>query len=118
MKKRDIILITAILAAAFAMTFFVNRDSTEGESLRITVDGKEYGVYRLDRDQIIKINNTNTCKIQEGKVWMVRADCPDQIWVHHKPLDHTGGSIICLPNRVSMTIVNSRQTDTPDTIVS
>ncbi len=117
MKKKDIILVAVMLTAALSLALSVKMNRSEGESLRITVDGKEYGIYRLDEDQTIKINKTNTCRIRDGKAWMIQADCPDQVCIHHKPLDHTGGSIVCLPNRVFMTVINN-QTDAPDTVAS
>ena len=48
-------------------------------SIRITVDGKEYGTYSLEKDQTIKINDTNVCEIKDGQARMISAQCPDHL---------------------------------------
>ena len=43
--------------------------------------------------------------IDGTKVYMESADCPNQICVHHGAISHTGETIVCLPNRVVIEIV-------------
>ena len=69
-------------------------------TIRITVDGKEFGTYSLSQDQIIHIGDTNVCEIKDGKVTMIEATCPDHYCMKQKAVDEHGGSIICLPNKV------------------
>ena len=69
-------------------------------TVRITVNGEEYGTYSLARDQVIKINDTNVCEIKNGEVRMMDADCPDHLCMKQKAVDSTGGTIVCLPNKV------------------
>lgn len=42
--------------------------------------------------------------ISNGAVDVTHADCPNQICVHHSPITRTGESIVCLPNRVVITL--------------
>lgn len=42
--------------------------------------------------------------IEDGKVYMQEADCPNQICVHHTPISHRGETIVCLPNRIVIEI--------------
>ena len=44
--------------------------------------------------------------IYDGKADMESADCPNQICVHHSSISHKGETIICLPNRVAIEIVD------------
>ncbi len=37
-------------------------------TIRITVDGKEFGTYSLSQDQIIHIGDTNVCEIKDEKL--------------------------------------------------
>ena len=69
-------------------------------TIRITVDGKEFGTYSLDKDQVIHIGDTNVCEIKDDKVTMIEATCPDHYCMKQKAIDEHGGSIICLPNKV------------------
>lgn len=49
---------------------------------------------------MIKINDTNVCEIKNGEVRMTDADCPDHLCMKQKAVDSTGGTIVCLPNKV------------------
>jgi hypothetical protein len=65
------------------------------------VDGKEFGTYSLGEDQVIEINDTNTCEIKDGEVRMTKATCPDHLCIDQQgPVTDQGGMIVCLPNRV------------------
>lgn len=70
------------------------------------MDGELYGTYPLTDDRQIEINNTNQLEIVDGKVNVIWADCPDQVCVHHKSISRDGESIICLPNKVVISIVD------------
>lgn len=101
MKKKELIFISGILVLAFAIwagMSFMNKGSHG--SIRITVDGKEYGTYSLAKDQTIKINDTNVCEIKNGKAHMLSAECPDHLCMKQKAIDEKGGTIVCLPNKV------------------
>ena len=101
MKKKEIFFILGILILAgvlwVVMSFF---RSGAHQTVRITVDGEEYGTYSLSEDQVIEINDTNVCEIRDGKVRMTEANCPDQLCIHQRAVDESGGTIICLPNRI------------------
>lgn len=100
-KKRELVLGVCICVAAGILMFLFSSGNTGTYSaVRITVDGKEYGEYDLSKDQEIKIGNTNICRIEDGSVKMIYADCPDQLCIHQKPVDEKGGVIVCLPNKV------------------
>ena len=62
-------------------------------TIRITVDGKEFGTYSLSQDQVIHIGDTNVCEIKDGKVTMTEATCPDHYCMKQKAVDEHGGSI-------------------------
>ena len=83
-------------------------------SIRITVDGEEYGIYSLSRDQTIKINDTNVCEIKDGKVRMISAECPDHLCMKQKAIDEKGGTIVCLPNKVVIEGEKSSDSDSSD----
>lgn len=109
MKKRDFILIGVVLVLALllwllprALGFF----SVQGEKqVRITVEGELYGIYDLQEEQTIEINDSNLCRIQDGEVNMTEADCPDKLCMHQGPISISGETIVCLPNKVVIEIV-------------
>lgn len=118
MKKKDVILAAVILALAgivWAVLQFA--PGQNGSVLRITVDGQVYGEYSLEEDRTVRIGGTNTCVIADGVVSMTEADCPDLICVHTKSIDARGGTIVCMPNRVVLEIVDpGRDGDMPDAV--
>lgn len=118
MKKRDWIAAAVILAVAFIFGLIGKFSAKPAQFLRITVDGDTYGLYDLSENQEIPIGNTNICRIQDGKVRMTDADCPDQICVHTAEISVDGGSIVCLPNRVVLEIVAEDVDDMEDKVDS
>lgn len=119
MKKKEIIMAAAILVIAcliWGVSALFMDDA--GDILRITVDNEIYGEYPLDKDQVIEINDTNICEIKDGEVHMVEAKCPDQLCVKTNSITEQGGTIICLPNRVFLEVIQSEDSDAPDTVAS
>ena len=101
MKKKELTFIIGIVVFALILWggMYLTRRGHYG-TIRITVNGEEYGTYSLAKDQVIKINDTNVCEIKNGKVRMTDADCPDHLCMKQKAVDSTGGTIVCLPNKV------------------
>lgn len=120
MKKKDGILIGIILISALVIWMaFRLFWPVQGDVLRITIDGELYGQYDLHEDQIIKINDTNVCQIQDQTVMMIQADCPDHLCMKQKAIKSgQGGTIVCLPNRIVLEIVKQSSTDILDTVAS
>lgn len=112
-RKADYILIAllAVLSVCLLIIPSVTSVKPDSPALLIQVNGKEYGEYPLAADREIKINDTNTCQISDGNVTMTYADCPDQICVHERAIDENGGNIVCLPNKVVLSIVNQKEAE-------
>ena len=126
MRKRfgrnDIILISVIIIISVALLLVwklvylkgQNPDSDAG--VRVTVDGKVYGTYPLSKDDTIEIKNvdgdvTNTLVIKDGVADVTAADCPDHLCVKQKAILKEGESIICLPNKVVVTVKSNTKSD-------
>ena len=103
MKKKDIILIAAVLAISLISFAAIKMTQKDGKEVIVTVDGKEVYKTSIKKDQIYQIpeeNGTNVMQIKDGKVTMIEATCPDHYCIKQKAVDEHGGSIICLPNKV------------------
>ncbi len=116
--KNDIVFIVAllmlILAAALALFFF----RSPGDTVIVTVDGRLFGEYPLNRDRSIDIGDGdryNLLIIENGQAYVRRASCPDGICSSHRPISYDGESIICLPNQVVIEI-RAQGKDHPDII--
>ena len=117
MEKRklinDVILIAGALVIAIIALLIINRYkamSTENAMVVIEVNGDEVGRYPLSDDRVVYVESynggNNTVTIKDGKVSVSEASCPDKICVKHKRIKYNGETIICLPNRMTVTIVS------------
>ena len=110
LKRKDFIIVAFVLVAAIVIWISqALQGSDEKGQVIVTVAGELYGHWDLDEQTEIKINETNLLNIEEGLAKVVWADCPDQICVHHRPIHKRGESIICLPNRVVVTVEEAEQ---------
>ena len=96
MKKKDIIflMIVFIGLAGIAAGFYLTHQDT-GASVEVTVDGKIYGTYPLDKDEEISIQK----------------DCPDKLCVHQKAISKTNETIVCLPNKVVVQVIGAGESE-------
>ena len=119
--RNDIIFILCILfVAAIGMLYlFVFR--SQGDTVKVTVNGEIYGTYLLSEDITEDIRTgdngeyLNRLVIKDGKAYMETATCPDGICVDHAPIFRDGESIVCLPQRVVVTVVTNQ--DNVDIVV-
>ena len=101
------------------LVVFVRSAAGGGEAvLEITSGSSVYGVYPLNEDREISIEDKNTVIIKDGQVFMAEADCPDKLCVNSKPISSRGQSIVCLPNRIVLKIIGEEtRDDLPDAVV-
>lgn len=109
MNKRDGILILVLLAlAGVGYLVFTGSKRIEGNQVVITIDGAVYGSYPLDRNKEVEIETENGCnivKIEDGKVYMEDADCPDRYCVKQGKISHSKETLICLPHKLAVEVV-------------
>ena len=65
----------------------------------------------LDKDQEISINDTNLLVIQEGCVFMKKAECPDHSCVKQGKISKNKESIVCLPNKVIVEVISNQDSE-------
>lgn len=126
MRKRfgrnDIILISVIVIISVALlliwklVYLKGQDTDSDACVEVTIDGRSYGTYPLSNDDTIEIKNgdgdvTNTLVIKGGVADMTSADCPDHLCVKQKAISKEGESIICLPNKVVVTVKSDTKSD-------
>ncbi len=119
--RNDIILIAAIVFIAVIGIIYLFCFRPSGNYVEVTVDGKLYGTYSLSENRTENIiseynNGHNTLVIKDGKAEVTRASCPDGICAAHSPIYRDGESIVCLPNRVVITVISKEPSDAPDMI--
>lgn len=104
LKTADYVLILVILTAA-ALIFFIQLDNQKKDILEIKVDGKLFGKYKLQKNQLIKINQGTILQIKDGRYRMLKSSCARQIcvkqgWCKDQP-------IICVPQKLVISPTDS-----------
>ena len=108
--RNDIFLFAAILLVSAIVFLLISFFAPEGAVIEITVDGKLYGQYSLYEEQTIDLGH-NTLIIKDGVADMVSAKCPDGLCVKQRSISKGGESIVCLPNRVIVTVLGESDVD-------
>lgn len=103
-RNTGILFIVFVLFAMAVMMFLWGHLQEKGATVVVTVDGEERYRCSLFIEKEIVIDESNTLVIKDEMADMIFADCPDQICVKHAPISNVGETIICLPNKVVVTI--------------
>ncbi|MBQ7657700.1 MAG: NusG domain II-containing protein [Butyrivibrio sp.] len=119
MKKNDIVLIAVLLVAAVlvaaGMRIWQMNNTKDTANVVVTIDGEVYGTYPLSEDRTERIElpdgSYNILIIADGYADVAEASCPDQICVKHNHIRYSGEAIVCLPNKVVVTVEGGEDND-------
>lgn len=122
-RKADIILLIALLAlglAASAVLAVQGKDAGSDAKVVIKSGGSVYASYPLSANETVVVpapqqsaegsadsehpDLYNIVKIDGGSVCVSEASCKNQVCVRHGSISHPGESIVCLPNRLIVSI--------------
>ncbi len=105
MKKNDLLLLAGILGVILLSFLVMGLLKKDGAYVTVRVDGTETARYSLSEDGEYSLNGgTNVLRIENGKAYMLTADCPDHLCVNQGKVDQSGETITCLPNRLTVTV--------------
>ena len=100
-KLGDAVVFAAVIFAAAA--FFAARFLFPGgDTVNVTVDGREKAIMHLSQNGEVFVEGPAgglTVKVENGRVFVTQAHCPDKLCQKMHSVGSGGGSIICLPNR-------------------
>ena len=118
-KRNDIIMGAIVLVIALVSLVFFVVTKKEGSMILITVGGEEYQTLELDQNVTFTIDGEgnwhNSVVVEDGYVWMSDADCPDKLCVKHNKIHYNHETIVCLPHKVVVEIING-ETNSVDII--
>lgn len=114
--RRDLILLLAVLVIGLiGIVILYTRPAALNGEVEVAVDGEVVMTLPLSEDTEVTIEGVdggeNLLVIQDGKAKIESASCPDGICVRHYAISRDGESIICLPNRVVVTIRGGEKGD-------
>ena len=139
-RKADIILFIALVAAGLAASALLDMshaDAGSGAKVVIESGGELFAEYPLSQDteiivpapsgvkykdpkaapadmadDCVQYRYFNTVRISGGRVSVTAASCRNQVCTKHSSISKTGESIVCLPNRLVVTIEGGDGYDT------
>ena len=110
MKKRDIILIAAILVVALASLLLIELGKEEGARVVVAVGRQEIATYSLYDNGTYSLNGgTNILCIEDGVAYLIDANCPDKLCVHQGKISKTNEVITCKPNKLTVTVKGAKE---------
>ena len=119
--RNDVIFIAALLVVIAVAGACLYLFRGEGDSVTVSIDGTVVATYPLDVDRTEEIltedGGRNLLIIKDGKAYVESASCPDGICAAHKPIHREGESIVCLPNKVVITVQTADTSDSLDAVV-
>ena len=104
--RYDLILIASLLLISLLSVGALLLFRKEGKSVRIEQNGRTVAVYSLYQNGEYPLNGgSNILIIENGEAFIKEADCPDKTCVKRGKIKHAGQSAVCLPNKVSVTVI-------------
>lgn len=108
-QKRELNLIVAILVISGLLSaIFYAGNRKAAKEVLVTVDGQAVATLDLNKDTDMIINGyaggTDHLIIKDGYASITDASCPDKVCVRTGKIHKTGELIVCLPNRVVVSI--------------
>lgn len=85
-----------------------------GSHVVVEIDGEREAVLSLTRDTHYRIqteNGYNELVIEAGRAFVQTADCAGQDCVHFAPISHAGQSIVCLPHKVNIYVLEETEAE-------
>jgi len=120
-RKADFILLATLIALGVAFSVVLSMWKSDGAMVVVKTDGEIFGTYPLSEDALIEIkvgDGSNTLVIEDGTARISDATCKNHVCVRHAAISKSGESIICLPNKLIVTIEGAEEGDDIDAVSS
>ena len=114
MKTKHWILALCIVAAVcIGLSLWLFLPKQQATAVKVISEGKVLNILPLSEDtqlEIVSSNGRNIVTVENGKVAVTKANCPDQYCVK-RGWCSSGAQIVCLPNRLVLEFVGQTAVD-------
>ena len=101
----DVILIASLLIVSTIAVSVLLLTRERGNKIIVEIAGERVAEYSLYQNGEYELNGgTNILVIENGEAYLSYADCPDHTCVRTGRIKYAGQSIVCLPNKVTVTV--------------
>lgn len=108
--RLDIAVISSILLISLLLLLVLTLTKKEGAFAVVEVNGETVGEYSLTKNSTYSLNDgSNVLVIENGKAYLSFSSCPDHTCERTGKIKYVGQTIVCLPNRVSITVKGSAE---------
>ncbi|HJB06957.1 MAG TPA: NusG domain II-containing protein [Candidatus Enterocloster faecavium] len=111
-RRNDFLLLLLILVLAGVWLVFSHFRSAPGLIAQVAVDGQVIETLPLDQDGEFDIpgidGGNNHLIVKDGQIWCSQATCPDHLCMKQGKKSMANETIVCLPNRMSVTVLEGR----------
>lgn len=106
-KPFEAVIIGLVLLGGIAAAVMINR-SGGGPRTAVIRCGDVKHELALDRDGVFHFDDINAeFEVKNGKIRLINASCPDKICEKTGYIGSSGQSIICVPQKITVTVVGS-----------
>jgi len=116
MNKYDIISASAAICVALVFFIIFTINKTDGKNVAVYVDNTLMATFDIN-DEISETIETKDgkgsliLKISNNEVSVTESDCNNQICVNTKAISKTGESIVCLPQKIVISITEGDKSE-------
>ena len=110
MKTKYWIMLFAVVAAACIFLTLPLLSREEARFAEITSKGELIKTVDLHIDQEFTVDGKNTVTVEDGKIAVTWADCPDH-YCMKRGFCAGGTDIVCLPNRLVISFLGEQEVD-------
>ena len=113
-KRRDAILFLVLMILGAGSLILIKNNLKPGNEAEVYVDGSLVQTIDMTRDDIYLFDTsygTNTVVVEDGKIRVSEADCPDKICVNMGGVSRSGETITCLPHKLVIEVHNDKKND-------
>ncbi len=115
-KLSDIVIAAVILLVAVIM--LINSGSG-GSYAAVYYNGEQVGSYPLYESGLYPLEEYGvTLEVSDKKIRVSDSDCPDKVCVKTGFISSSKQTIVCLPNRISVRIINENNDDNIDIVLN
>ena len=101
----DVILIASLLTVSLIAVGLLFLTRKGGDRVVVEIAGERVAEYSLfENGEYVLNGGTNILVIENGEAYLSYADCPDRTCVRTGKIKYAGQSIVCLPNKVTVTV--------------
>lgn len=111
-RRNDFLLLLLILILAGGWLIFSRLQAAPGLIAQVAVDGQVIQTLSLDQDGEFDIagidGGSNHLIVKDGQIRCSQATCPDHLCMKQGKKSMANETIVCLPNRMSVTVLEGR----------